>query len=70
MAFLDVIRHPDPCLKKIAREVPLVDDVVRRILDDMAEIEYVYPSLSASIGMAARKFAAAAPAQHRERRAA
>jgi peptide deformylase len=41
MAFLNVIRYADPRLNKVAKEVPAVDDVVRRILDDMAETMYV-----------------------------
>jgi peptide deformylase len=40
MALLNVISHPDPRLTKVSREVPGVDDVVRRILDDMAETMY------------------------------
>lgn len=49
MAFLNMIKHPDPRLKKVAKEVPSVDDVVRRILDDMAETMYLY----VGIGLAA-----------------
>lgn len=49
MAFLEVIRHPDPRLGKAAQEVPAVDDVVRRILDDMAETMY----FRVGIGLAA-----------------
>jgi peptide deformylase len=40
MALLNVISHPDPRLTRVSREIPGVDDVVRRILDDMAETMY------------------------------
>ena len=40
MAVLDVRTYPDPCLRKICREVDVVDSEVRRLLDDMAMTMY------------------------------
>ena len=40
MAVLDVRIYPDPCLRKICREVNVVDSEVRRFLDDMAMTMY------------------------------
>jgi peptide deformylase len=40
MAVLPIITAPDPRLKKKARPVPVVDDKVRRLMDDMLETMY------------------------------
>ena len=40
MAILKILRYPDPFLKTKAREVVLVDDAVRALLNDMAETMY------------------------------
>jgi peptide deformylase len=49
MARLDVIIAPDPRLKVRAKPVALVDDRVRRLMDDMLETMYTAPG----IGLAA-----------------
>ena len=36
----EIIVWPDPVLRKVARPVEVVDDAVRRLLDDMAETMY------------------------------
>ncbi len=40
MAFLPIITAPDPRLKIKARKVSVVDDKVRRLMDDMVETMY------------------------------
>ncbi|MDJ0957037.1 MAG: peptide deformylase [Arenicellales bacterium] len=49
MAILDVLTYPDPRLRKQADPVESVDDVVRQLVDDMAETMYAAPG----IGLAA-----------------
>src|ERR1700716_3817485 len=49
MALLPIITAPDPRLKIKARRVPVVDDAVRRLMDDMLETMYH----SIGIGLAA-----------------
>jgi peptide deformylase len=49
MARLSVIVAPDPRLKVKARRVPMVDDRVRRLMQDMLETMYAAPG----IGLAA-----------------
>lgn len=40
MALLPILRYPDPRLNKVSREVPAVDDRVRRLVDEMLETMY------------------------------
>lgn len=49
MALLPILRYPDPRLHTVARPVELVDDVVRRLVDDMLETMYA----SEGVGLAA-----------------
>ncbi|MEM9602399.1 MAG: peptide deformylase [Pseudomonadota bacterium] len=49
MALLDILVVPDPRLRKTARPVSDVDDVVRQLTDDMLETMYDAPG----IGLAA-----------------
>ena len=49
MATLPILVAPDPRLKQKAREVAVVDDSVRKLLDDMLETMYAAPG----IGLAA-----------------
>ena len=49
MALLDVLVAPDPRLKLKAKPVALVDESIRRLMDDMLETMYVAPG----IGLAA-----------------
>ena len=49
MAILPILTAPDPRLKQKARPVDLVDDEVRRLMDDMLETMYAAPG----IGLAA-----------------
>jgi peptide deformylase len=49
MAKLDIITLPDPRLKLVSEPVAVVDDEIRRILDDMLETMYDAPG----IGLAA-----------------
>jgi peptide deformylase len=49
MAILDVITYPDKFLRTSTRRVVVVDDTVRRLIDDMAETMYSAPG----IGLAA-----------------
>jgi peptide deformylase len=49
MAILPIYEVPHPILKEVARPVAVVDDRVRRLLDDLAETMYAAPG----IGLAA-----------------
>lgn len=49
MALLPILRYPDPRLAKIAAPVSRVDDVIRKLVADMAETMYEAPG----IGLAA-----------------
>lgn len=49
MSKLDILIAPDPRLKLTAQPVPVVDDGIRRLMDDMLETMYAAPG----IGLAA-----------------
>jgi peptide deformylase len=49
MSKLDILVAPDPRLKLTSQPVPVVDDTVRRLMDDMLETMYAAPG----IGLAA-----------------
>ncbi|MDO4636345.1 MAG: peptide deformylase [Lautropia sp.] len=49
MAVLDIVKYPDARLHTVARRVDVVDDRIRRLVDDMAETMYAAPG----IGLAA-----------------
>ncbi|MFM1892085.1 MAG: peptide deformylase [Pseudomonadota bacterium] len=49
MAILDILHFPDPRLRTKAKPVAVVDDAVRRLIDDMFETMYEAPG----IGLAA-----------------
>lgn len=49
MALLPILKYPDPRLKKIASDVEVVDNSVRKIVEDMAETMYA----SNGVGLAA-----------------
>ncbi|MCG5535967.1 peptide deformylase [Ectothiorhodospira mobilis] len=49
MALLDILQFPDPRLRHQAEPVPVVDDAIRRLVDDMFETMYA----SEGIGLAA-----------------
>jgi peptide deformylase len=40
MSKLDILRYPDPRLHKVARPVDVVDERIRRLVDDMLETMY------------------------------
>ena len=40
MSQLDILRYPDPRLLTVARAVTVVDDRIRRLVDDMLETMY------------------------------
>lgn len=40
MALLSILRYPDPRLHTVARPVDVVDDRIRRLVDDMLETMY------------------------------
>jgi peptide deformylase len=40
MSKLDILRYPDPRLHKVARPVGVVDERIRRLVDDMLETMY------------------------------
>lgn len=40
MALLSILRYPDPRLHTVARPVAVVDDRIRRLVDDMLETMY------------------------------
>jgi peptide deformylase len=49
MAKLEIIKVPDPLLRKVSQPVEHIDDDLRRLLDDMLETMYAAPG----IGLAA-----------------
>jgi peptide deformylase len=49
MAILNILRYPDPRLKKRAAAVARVDDRIRKLVRDMAETMYAAPG----VGLAA-----------------
>ncbi|MCY1339399.1 Peptide deformylase [compost metagenome] len=49
MAILNILEFPDPRLRTIAKPVEVVDDSVRKLIDDMFETMYAAPG----IGLAA-----------------
>lgn len=49
MAILDIVKYPDPILRKRSPDVKIVDDEIRRLLDDMAITMYA----AKGIGLAA-----------------
>tara|TARA_A100001037_G_scaffold222387_1_gene200237 strand:+ start:484 stop:996 length:513 start_codon:yes stop_codon:yes gene_type:complete len=53
MAILKIIKAPDPILKKRCLPVDVVDDTIRRLMDDMLETMYDAPG----IGLAAPQVA-------------
>ena len=49
MAILNILEFPDPRLRTLAKPVDVVDDEIRRLIDDMFETMYAAPG----IGLAA-----------------
>jgi peptide deformylase len=49
MALLPILRYPDARLHKVARPVTVVDDKIRKLINDMSETMYAAPG----IGLAA-----------------
>ena len=49
MAILNILKYPDPVLKRKAEHVTQITDDVRRLIDDMAETMYAAPG----VGLAA-----------------
>ncbi len=49
MALLQILKYPDIRLHTVAEPVPVVDDAIRSLVDDMAETMYAAPG----IGLAA-----------------
>ena len=49
MAILNILNYPDPRLHTIAKPIKVVDNLIRKLIDDMAETMYAAPG----IGLAA-----------------
>ncbi|MBI3716041.1 MAG: peptide deformylase [Betaproteobacteria bacterium] len=49
MAILDVLTYPDPVLTRTAEPVKMIDNKIKKLVDDMAETMYAAPG----IGLAA-----------------
>ncbi len=49
MAILDVLCYPDPLLQRVAEPVKIIDNKIKKLVDDMAETMYAAPG----IGLAA-----------------
>ena len=49
MALLSILHYPDPRLNKVANKVEVVDERIRKLVNDMAETMYAAPG----IGLAA-----------------
>ncbi len=59
MALLSILTYPDPRLREIARPVVVVDDSIRKIVEDMAETMYFAPGIglaATQVGIALRIF--------------
>ncbi len=57
MALLPIIKAPDPRLRQVSQPVDKVDDMVRRLMDDMLETMYAAPGVGLSaiqVGIAKR----------------
>ncbi|MBI4745426.1 MAG: peptide deformylase [Deltaproteobacteria bacterium] len=57
MAILNILKYPDPILKRKADPVTQITDEVRRLIDDMAETMYEAPGVGLAapqIGRSAR----------------
>ena len=52
MARLEILEFPDPRLRQRAQPVAVVDDGIRRLVDDMFETMYLAPG----VGLAATQF--------------
>lgn len=51
MALLEILTFPDPILKSVAEPVEVIDDDIRRLVQDMAETMYAAPG----VGLAANQ---------------
>lgn len=51
MALLDICTYPDPVLRCKAEEVEVIDEEIRKLIDDMAETMYHAPG----VGLAANQ---------------
>lgn len=49
MAILDVLSFPDPLLQRTAEPVKIIDNKIKKLVDDMVETMYAAPG----IGLAA-----------------
>ena len=49
MAILDVVTYPDPRLTRVAEPVKIIDNKIKKLVDDMAETMYEAPG----VGLAA-----------------
>ena len=49
MAILDILHYPDKRLRTVAKPVEKVDDIIKKLVDDMFETMYLAPG----IGLAA-----------------
>jgi peptide deformylase len=59
MAIRTILHYPDPRLREKATPIAVVDDEVRRLIDDMAETMYAAPGVglaATQIGVAKRLF--------------
>ena len=45
MAILEILHFPDPRLRTVAKPVPVVDDSIRSLVDDMFETMYAAPGI-------------------------
>ncbi|MCO4770392.1 MAG: peptide deformylase [Deltaproteobacteria bacterium] len=69
MAILPIFEVPHPILTQVATEVSVVDDRVRRLLDDMAETMYAAPGVGLAapqVGVKERIIVAAVPIRQGE----
>ena len=48
MSRLEILHFPDPRLRRRAEAVPVVDDDVRRLIDDLLETMYDAPGIGLS----------------------
>lgn len=71
MAILNILKYPDPVLKRKAEPVEQVTDEIRRLIDDMAETMYEAPGVGLAapqVGMSVRVIVIDASSKEEEKR--
>lgn len=71
MSILNILKYPDPVLKRKAEPVAEITDEIRRLIDDMAETMYEAPGVGLAapqVGMSVRVIVIDANSKEEEKR--